>query len=181
MHILIDQLLIWMQRLPPSFLTEYNLNLPETVNLRGDDDSGRSWSVKVERMSDGLFAFTHGWPKFAEDAALRLGEFLVFFLLPPSNFNVHIYATSFLQRDIPTPSSPLVDRVAESSKSRRGKRGTPPQPYFEALLKKYHQSRIVRLVWIFWLIINAYIYVVKLRGLIWIACADPSYGVRGRE
>ncbi|KAL1538930.1 hypothetical protein AAHA92_27615 [Salvia divinorum] len=152
-------------RLPPSFLTEYDLNLPETVKLRADDDSGRSWSVRVERLSDGLVSFTDGWPKFADDAALRLGEFLVFFLLPCSNFNVVIYGTSFLQREIPlpTPSSPLVHhnvgQVAESSKrgrghpssskrkrwrpsSRKRKQGTPSQPYFEALLKDYQKSRM---------------------------------------
>lgn len=142
--------MVSMQRLPPRFLTEYDLNLPETVNVRADDDSGRSWSVKVERLRDGLLAFTDGWPKFAEDAALRLGEFLVFFLLPCSSFNVVIYDTSFTQREIPTPSSS--PPVAESSKGRRGgKRGAPSQPYFEASLKKYHQSRIVSLVWKFWL------------------------------
>ncbi|KAG6396199.1 hypothetical protein SASPL_142343 [Salvia splendens] len=38
-------------RLPPTFLTEYDLNLPGTVKLRADDESGRSWGVKVERIS----------------------------------------------------------------------------------------------------------------------------------
>lgn len=96
--------MVWMQRLPPSFLRRYELNLPGNVELRVND-SGRRWNVKVERLNNGLFCFTNGWKKFAEDAALELGEFLVFSLLARSVFHVVIYGSSLCEREIPTPSS----------------------------------------------------------------------------
>ncbi|XP_057770007.1 B3 domain-containing protein At5g18000-like [Salvia miltiorrhiza] len=88
-------------RLPPHFLRKYELTLPANVKLRVDD-SGRRWNVRVEPMDDGLLCFTNGWEKFAKDAALNLGEFLVFSLLSKSEFNVVIYETSCCEREIPT-------------------------------------------------------------------------------
>ncbi|XP_057770011.1 LOW QUALITY PROTEIN: B3 domain-containing protein Os11g0197600-like [Salvia miltiorrhiza] len=83
---------------------KYELTPPENVKLRADD-SGRRWNVRVQRMDDGLLCFTNGWEKFAEDAALKLGEFLVFSVVAKSEFSVLIYETSSCKREIPNPSS----------------------------------------------------------------------------
>ncbi|XP_057790341.1 B3 domain-containing protein REM10-like [Salvia miltiorrhiza] len=137
---------IKLLRLPPNFLRKYELTLPENVKLRGDD-SGRRWNVKVERMDNGLFCFTNGWEKFVEDAALKLGEFLVFSLLGKSELNVVIYETSCCQREIPLLQFNAQD-VEES-----GKRGGKALKrncfikegnslYFENDLKPYNKRRM---------------------------------------
>lgn len=91
-----------MQRVAPGFLGKYGLTPPENVKLRVHP--GRAWTVKVERLENGLFCFTEGWPSFAEDAALQLGEFLVLSLVREWEFHVAIYDTSFCEREIPAGS-----------------------------------------------------------------------------
>ncbi|XP_057770016.1 B3 domain-containing protein REM13-like isoform X5 [Salvia miltiorrhiza] len=125
---------IKLLRLPPNFLRKYELTLPENVKLRVDD-SGRRWNVRVERMNDGLFCFTNGWEKFAEDAALKFGEFLVFSVVAESELNVVIYETSCCKREIP---------LVESNVRKAGGGGGESNPvlYFETCLKARHKSRI---------------------------------------
>ncbi|XP_057770013.1 putative B3 domain-containing protein REM15 isoform X2 [Salvia miltiorrhiza] len=149
---------IKLLRLPPHFLRKYELTLPANVKLRVDD-SGRRWNVRVERMDDGLFCFTNGWEKFAEDAALKFGEFLVFSLLAKSEMNVDIYETSCCKREIPLLQLNAQDadesgvkrgiRVRPSSRKRGGKarkrncfmkEGNPL--YFATYLRPYHRWTI---------------------------------------
>lgn len=95
-----------MQRLPSAFLRK---NAPENVKIRVH--SGRKWNVKIEKIENdgGVFCFTKGWPEFAEDASLQIGEFLVFTLISTSEFAVNIYDTSFCEREIPpTHDSPVM-------------------------------------------------------------------------
>ncbi|KAH6765427.1 hypothetical protein C2S52_016410, partial [Perilla frutescens var. hirtella] len=122
-------------RLPPEFFTRYGLTLPEKVKLRCHD--GRTWNVKAERFHGGVFCFTQGWPAFAEEAALQLGEFLVFTLLTKSKFDVAVFGTSFCEREIKIRN----DGVAGGGASRTDDESSNPL-YFEICLKPHHKGRI---------------------------------------
>ncbi|XP_057770009.1 B3 domain-containing protein REM-like 1 [Salvia miltiorrhiza] len=135
-------------RMPPHFLRKYELTLPANVKLRVDD-SGRRWNVRVERMDDGLFCFTNGWGKFAEDAALKLGEFLVFSVVAKSELNVVIYETSCWKREIPPVELNAyglyvrkgANDVATSERNENSKESNPL--YFKIHLRAFHKSRIM--------------------------------------
>ncbi|MBA0824415.1 hypothetical protein Goarm_021088 [Gossypium armourianum] len=52
--------------------------------------SGNSWRVKV-KVQQGSYFFNTGWSKFVKYHGLEIGDFLVFFLVDSSTFDVFIY------------------------------------------------------------------------------------------
>ncbi|KAL8531923.1 hypothetical protein ACS0TY_008505 [Phlomoides rotata] len=143
-------------RLPPAFMQKYGSNLQKNVKLR--IESGRSWYVKVESMEDGLFCFSRGWEKFAQDVGLKMGEFLVFNLNAGGlSVDVSVYETSGCKKDARNilrckdkSSSPLYYETSGCKKEFPDARNicwkdesSSSSPlYYETVLKIHHRSRI---------------------------------------
>ncbi|MBA0608312.1 hypothetical protein Godav_020547, partial [Gossypium davidsonii] len=53
-------------------------------------DSGNSWRVRI-KVEQGSYFFNNGWSKFVKYRDLEKGDFLVFFLVDSSTFDVFIY------------------------------------------------------------------------------------------
>ncbi|KAB2094652.1 hypothetical protein ES319_A02G174500v1 [Gossypium barbadense] len=76
-------------KIPPAFV-KYVLKgkVPKKFSLYSD--SGNSWRVRVE-VQQGSYFFNSGWSKFVKYHGLEIGDFLVFFLVDSSTFDVFIY------------------------------------------------------------------------------------------
>ncbi|KAL8477657.1 hypothetical protein ACS0TY_029817 [Phlomoides rotata] len=116
-------------RLPPAFMQKYGSNLQKNVKLR--IESGRSWDVKVESMEDGVFCFSRGWEKFAQDVGLKMGEFLVFNLNDGGlSVDVCVYETSGCKKEFP------------DARNIRWKDKSSSPLYYETVLKLHHRTRV---------------------------------------
>ncbi|CDP02443.1 unnamed protein product [Coffea canephora] len=96
--------------MPPLFWKTFEHLLAESALLQ--IKSGETWSVKIERIGEQYF-FTDGWPKFVKDHGLKMGEFLVFWLVLGKNnsttiFEVAMYGTTGCDKDL-NPSAPIHD------------------------------------------------------------------------
>ncbi|CAA0840908.1 Putative B3 domain-containing protein [Striga hermonthica] len=80
-------------RIPPDFSRELERVLVASTRTTLRVSSGATWDVKVEKMGDGNYKFTEGWGEFARDVGLQLGEFMAFWLVGESLFDVAIFAT----------------------------------------------------------------------------------------
>ncbi|XP_073128628.1 B3 domain-containing protein REM5-like [Henckelia pumila] len=146
-------------RLPTAFVQKHGEMLAENAVLRGS--SGKCWAVKLEHSGDEECYFKVGWPKFAEDWGLRMGEFLVFWLAGKSTFDVWVFGINGCQRELISNSDSheqvhnLHTHHAQVSNKRRNTSvlekeaaRSPPKVdlssplYFEIVLKKYHKSRV---------------------------------------
>ncbi|KAI3665746.1 hypothetical protein L6452_44376 [Arctium lappa] len=87
--------------LPPSFAKKY-LNKNQTLILK--TKSTLKWKVKYIKIEDRYY-FIHGWLKFINDNHLQMGDFLVFWLLSPSMFEVFMYAPNGCLKTLTTSCS----------------------------------------------------------------------------
>ncbi|XVF17762.1 hypothetical protein REPUB_Repub10bG0151700 [Reevesia pubescens] len=149
-------------RIPPAFVKNVcKGNVP--TNFALESDSGSSWRVRVQRKEDGFF-FCGGWSSFAKDHRLETRDFLLFFLLDSSTFDVIVYDRTACPKDISFATKrprgrPVVNRRIEETPSKsfascskiargvsRGRRisqVTPDQhPSFEVALKNYQKYYI---------------------------------------
>ncbi|KAK6129030.1 hypothetical protein DH2020_037227 [Rehmannia glutinosa] len=152
----------------PLISRKYRLNLPENITLR--ISSGKTWNVKLEKMENNDHWFTNGWSKFAQDVKLGHGEFMVFYLIGQSIFNVTIYGQTCCIREIPDDRLIKVEdndadhvrlsqinlnahdaidneppKTSNDGASTSGGRalGTQNSPlYFEIVLKPHHKARV---------------------------------------
>ncbi|XP_073044884.1 uncharacterized protein [Primulina eburnea] len=86
-------------RLPAAFVQKHGNILHENAVLGAS--SGESWVVKLEHIGEyEKCHFTRGWPKFAKDLGLKMGEFLVFWLVGKSTFDVLVFGISGCERVI---------------------------------------------------------------------------------
>ncbi|XP_073288882.1 B3 domain-containing protein REM5-like isoform X2 [Primulina huaijiensis] len=86
-------------RLPTAFVQKHGDILHENAVLGAS--SGESWVVKLEHSEEyEKCYFTRGWPKFAKDLGLKMGEFLLFLLVGKSTFDVLVYGISGCERVI---------------------------------------------------------------------------------
>ncbi|KAB2036707.1 hypothetical protein ES319_D03G019900v1 [Gossypium barbadense] len=76
-------------RIPPAFVKYiFKGNVPTMLTLYSD--SGNSWRVRI-KVEQGSYFFNNGWSKFVKYRDLEIGDFLVFFLVDSSTFDVFIY------------------------------------------------------------------------------------------
>ncbi|GFP80952.1 B3 domain-containing protein os01g0723500 [Phtheirospermum japonicum] len=149
-------------RIPPAFARDYEQSLRgENFTLR--ISSGETWAVKMVKTEDEKYEFTGGWNKFAKDVGLKMGEFIVFWLVGKSMFDVSIFAVTCCEREIPVLKIEDDDdddseveyknnnACDEESKAANGgassksgnSLGLQKSPlYFEVRLKKYQKSRL---------------------------------------
>ncbi|TYI88971.1 hypothetical protein E1A91_D03G020600v1 [Gossypium mustelinum] len=78
-------------RIPPAFVKYiFKGNVPTMLTLYSD--SGNSWRVRIKvEQAQGSYFFNNGWSKFVKYRDLEIGDFLVFFLVDSSTFDVFIY------------------------------------------------------------------------------------------
>ncbi|MBA0851936.1 hypothetical protein Goshw_029235, partial [Gossypium schwendimanii] len=62
-------------------------------------DSGNSWRVRI-KVEQGSYFFNNGWSKFVKYRDLEIGDFLVFFLVDSSTFDVFIYNRTACAKNI---------------------------------------------------------------------------------
>ncbi|KAL3813571.1 hypothetical protein ACJIZ3_014839 [Penstemon smallii] len=150
-------------RLPVAFVKKHAEILPENAKLR--TSSGETWNVEIEQRADEQYYFTGGWNKFAEDAGLEFGEFIVFMFSEKSVFDISVFGVNGCEREI--SCSDLLDEDSESESetdpdsdeerdlnTKRQKIGrvekrtdqiaaSSESPlYFELFLKDHHRYRV---------------------------------------
>ncbi|KAA8547265.1 hypothetical protein F0562_003871 [Nyssa sinensis] len=89
-----------LQRIPPAFLQKnFKEKIPENITLK--THTGKSWDVKVAQIDGHDYFFAHyGWRKFVEDHKLQVGDFLVFWLISDSTFDVVTYDRSGCEKEV---------------------------------------------------------------------------------
>ncbi|MBA0677691.1 hypothetical protein Goari_019087 [Gossypium aridum] len=110
-------------RIPPAFV-KYVLkgNVPTMFTLYSD--SGNSWRVRV-MVEQGSYFFNSGWSKFVKHHDLEIGDFLVFFLVDTSTFDVLIYNGTACAKNIILAAKkrkclpPLANRQIEETPSQK--------------------------------------------------------------
>ncbi|XP_017638182.2 putative B3 domain-containing protein Os03g0621600 [Gossypium arboreum] len=110
-------------RIPPAFV-KYVLkgNVPTMFTLYSD--SGNSWRVRV-MVEEGSYFFNSGWSKFVKHHDLEIGDFLVFFLVDTSTFDVLIYNGTACPKNIILAAKkrkclpPLANRQIEDTPSQK--------------------------------------------------------------
>ena len=107
------------QRIPPAFVKNFQGNVPTNFTLKSD--SGSSWRVTVQ--DEGGYFFCGGWSNFVKDHCLETGDFLLFFLLGSSTFDVIIYNRTACEKNTclapkRRKGRPLVNRQNEETPSK---------------------------------------------------------------
>ncbi|GER49823.1 B3 domain-containing protein [Striga asiatica] len=95
--------------IPPDFSREHERVLVASTRTTLRVSSGATWDVKVEKMGDGNYKFTEGWGEFARDVGLQLGEFMAFWLVGKSLFDVAIFSVSGCDREFPLLDDEFAD------------------------------------------------------------------------
>lgn len=81
--------------------------------LRGP--TGKCWAVELEQRRDGLF-FCKRWPGFVKDHLIELEDFLIFYYVGSSEFDVTIYDRSCCEEDVKAAAKRRAsDHLAETS------------------------------------------------------------------
>ncbi|KAL3813568.1 hypothetical protein ACJIZ3_014836 [Penstemon smallii] len=125
-------------RLPVAFVKKHVEILPENAKLR--TSSGETWNVEIEQRADEQYYFTGGWNKFAEDAGLEFGEFIVFMFSEKSVFDISVFGVNGCEREI--SCSALLDEDSESE--------SDPNPdeervHYELILQHHQRYRVTLL------------------------------------
>ncbi|KAE8707066.1 hypothetical protein F3Y22_tig00110387pilonHSYRG00767 [Hibiscus syriacus] len=85
-------------RIPPTFVKYiFKGKVPSMFTLHSDSRS--LWRVRVQ-AEQGKYFFTGGWTKFAKHHCLETGDFLVFFLVDSSTFDVIIYNRTACEKNV---------------------------------------------------------------------------------
>ncbi|KAF8406369.1 hypothetical protein HHK36_008456 [Tetracentron sinense] len=105
-------------RIPPAFMKNFNGMLPHESILRSD--TGRFWRVQMEVVDQDLF-FQNGWPEFVKDHALEVGDFLIFWFLGNSTFDVRIYGRTGCEKKVALPKRNGKVPISFIKKERQGK------------------------------------------------------------
>ncbi|KAK3020995.1 hypothetical protein RJ639_045460 [Escallonia herrerae] len=84
-------------QIPRAFVKKFLRKSPGNHLLK--TESGRSWGVTIEEIGQKHY-FVHGWHKFLEDHRLEEGDFLVFWLIVDSTFQVNIYDPSGCEKKL---------------------------------------------------------------------------------
>ncbi|KAK2981020.1 hypothetical protein RJ640_012179 [Escallonia rubra] len=84
-------------QIPRAFVKKFLRKSPGNYLLK--TESGRSWGVTIEEIGQKHY-FVHGWHKFLEDHRLEEGDFLVFWLIVDSTFQVNIYDPSGCEKKL---------------------------------------------------------------------------------
>ncbi|GER30831.1 transcriptional factor B3 family protein [Striga asiatica] len=141
-------------RIPQDFSRELERVLVASTRATLRVSSGVTWDVKVEKMGDGNYKFTEGWGEFARDVGLKLGEFMAFWLVGKSLFDVAIFEVSGCDREFPLLDDDSVDDdvecgkhdapdVMENKQHLKARVGSKKSPlYFEITLKNHQKSRL---------------------------------------
>ncbi|XVE82719.1 hypothetical protein DITRI_Ditri16bG0028600 [Diplodiscus trichospermus] len=107
-------------RIPPSFVKNFKGNVPTNITVKSG--SGSSWRVKIQDEGGGYF-FCGGWSTFVKDHSLETGDFLLFFLLGRSKFDVIVYNRTACEKNITLTAKrprgrPVVNRRNEETPSK---------------------------------------------------------------
>ncbi|KAK3002805.1 hypothetical protein RJ639_019371 [Escallonia herrerae] len=86
-----------LQQIPRAFVKKFLSKSPGNHLLK--TESGRSWGVTIEEIGQKHY-FVLGWHKFLEDHRLEEGDFLVFWLIGDSTFQVNIYDPSGCEKKL---------------------------------------------------------------------------------
>ncbi|KAL2499741.1 B3 domain-containing protein REM5 [Abeliophyllum distichum] len=111
-------------RLPPLFMLKFGEKLHENVTLT--INNGESWNVRLEQ-DGGHHYFTQGWVKFVKDLDLKMGSFLVFWLVGNSTIKVSAYGISGCEMEFPDGESqtdsdePVEVPLRRSARNAKGK------------------------------------------------------------
>ncbi|KAL4369446.1 hypothetical protein GQ457_05G013240 [Hibiscus cannabinus] len=85
-------------RIPPAFVKYiFKGNVPSMFTLCSD--SGSLWRARIQ-IEQGKYFFSGGWSKFAKHHRLERGDFLVFFLVDSSTFDVIIYNRTACEKNV---------------------------------------------------------------------------------
>lgn len=85
--------------LPPVFVKKQFLEgrFPENPVLK--TESGEKWGVKILKIGE-KYCFGEGWLEFVKDTKTQVGDFLVFWLIGKSTFEVSIFGPNGCQKDL---------------------------------------------------------------------------------
>ncbi|XP_034689675.1 B3 domain-containing protein Os01g0723500-like [Vitis riparia] len=83
-------------RIPPAFMKKFRRMTFNNAVLK--TITGESWMVSV-KQEDSCYFFKKGWKKFVKDQHLEAGDFLVFWFLGDSTFQVVVYDKSGCEKD----------------------------------------------------------------------------------
>ncbi|KAK9285272.1 hypothetical protein L1049_024462 [Liquidambar formosana] len=150
-------------RIPPAFVKNFEGMLSNKSILK--TDTRRSCVVNVEQNGRDCF-FTNGWRKFVRNHHLEIGDFLVFWLVGDSTFEVVTYGRSgcpknvnsaierqsnlsaqsrgnpFMDGKLATSLPGKMEIVSEGGGVEPAGFAEPKHPYFVAIMKKHNKSRI---------------------------------------
>ncbi|GAV88972.1 LOW QUALITY PROTEIN: B3 domain-containing protein, partial [Cephalotus follicularis] len=83
--------------IPPAFLKNFNGVFPKICILKSISE--KSWQVTMDKNDEGYF-FSNGWSEFVKYHNLEFGDFVLFWFLGDSKFEVVIYGRTACEKDI---------------------------------------------------------------------------------
>lgn len=89
-----------MQPIPPAFVNELKGKFPSTPVLK--TECGGSWEVEIKEVGQ-KYCFVNGWLEFVNFHKLEEYDFLVFWLIDDSIFQVTIYDPTCCEKKLHPP------------------------------------------------------------------------------